>query len=35
MAIDLTVDKFYGKVLSDPMLKDFFKGTDMKNQSRM
>ena len=31
MAIDLAVDKFYGKVLSDSLLKDFFKSVDMKN----
>jgi truncated hemoglobin YjbI len=31
MAIDLAVDKFYAKVLSDPALKDFFKSVDMKH----
>lgn len=35
MAIDLAVDKFYAKMLSDATLKDFFKTTDMKKQSKM
>lgn len=35
MAIDLAVDKFYGKVLSDPAIKEFFKNVEMKNLSKM
>ena len=30
MAIDLAVDKFYSKMLSDPLLKEYFKSSDMK-----
>jgi len=32
-AIDVAVDKFYGKVLADDRVKDFFKNTDMKKQA--
>lgn len=35
MAVDLAVDKFFGKVLADSQIKDFFKGIDMKNLSKM
>ncbi|MGQ4001758.1 group 1 truncated hemoglobin [Francisellaceae bacterium CB299] len=31
-AVDAAVDKFYGKVLSDDRVKDFFKNTDMTKQ---
>lgn len=33
-AVDIAVDKFYDKVLSDPLVKDFFKSTNMKFQRR-
>jgi hemoglobin len=33
-AVDATVDKFYGKVLADDRVKDFFKNTDMKKQTK-
>lgn len=33
-AIDTAVDKFYDKVLSDPVVKDFFKNTNMTFQRR-
>ena len=32
-AVDVAVDKFYGKVLADDRVKDFFKNTDMKKQA--
>lgn len=31
-AVDLAVDKFYGKVLADDRLKHFFVNTDMERQ---
>lgn len=34
-AIDASVDIFYKKVLSDPLLIPFFEHTDMKKQRRM
>lgn len=33
-AIDLAVDKFYDKVVEDPVVKDFFKNTNMKFQRK-
>jgi len=33
-AIEIAVDKFYDKVLSDPIVKDFFKNTNMKFQKK-
>lgn len=35
MAIDLAVDKFFGKVQSDSQIKDMFKSIDMKKLSKM
>lgn len=35
MAIDLAVDKFFGKVQSDSQIKDLFKSIDMKKLSKM
>ena len=29
-AIDLAVDKFYDKMLADPLVKDFYRNTNMK-----
>jgi hemoglobin len=34
-AVDATVDEFYKRVLADPILRDFFKNTDMKRQHDM
>lgn len=31
-AVDLAVDKFYGRVLADDRVKHFFANTDMKTQ---
>jgi hemoglobin len=33
-AVDLAVDKFYGKVLADDLVKDFFKTVDMTKQAQ-
>lgn len=33
-AVSATVDVFYEKVLADPLLKPFFDGIDMDDQSR-
>ena len=33
-AVDAAVDKFYGKVLADDRVKNFFENTDMKKQSK-
>ncbi len=33
-AIDVAVDKFYDKVLSDPVVKDFFINTNMNFQRK-
>jgi hemoglobin len=35
MAIDLAVDKFFGKVQSDSQIKELFKSIDMKKLSKM
>lgn len=32
-AVDIAVDKFYEKVLADPLVNGFFKDTDMKKQA--
>ena len=32
-AVDVAVDKFYVKVLADPLLAPFFASTDMKKQA--
>ena len=34
-AVDAAVNSFYDKVMADPLLKDFFAGTDMTRQKQM